>query len=243
MKHSWEQPGAAAAGHPRFRRSVFVPFIASAVDFVACPDDMLPKFVNIRSTFFDLLARPTSPSCLELDSTPAVEDGDDRDALRHDPALKIACDRAPEDGLPIPSQPTISRLENGADTRALYKIGIGFIDLFCRGYAKRRTRPPPLSQSTPSRSPRKPPARSVFEVDAIDIARKIGTRDELRQAVADARAVRKARNARKPLIVQLLAELQERWRATTGLKPPKPRPRRQPPPARDKRPRAGYRDR
>ena len=62
------------------------------------------------------------------------EDGDDLDALRHDPALKIACGRAPEDGLPIPSQPTISRLENGADTRALYKIGIGFIDLFCRGY-------------------------------------------------------------------------------------------------------------
>jgi Transposase DDE domain group 1 len=63
------------------------------------------------------------------------EDADDLDALRHDPALMIACDRAPEGGHDIPSQPTISRLENLADARVLYKIGIGFIDLFCRGYA------------------------------------------------------------------------------------------------------------
>jgi len=62
------------------------------------------------------------------------EDADDLDALRHDPALMIACDRAPEGGHDLPSQPTISRLENLADVRALYKIGIGFIDLFCRGY-------------------------------------------------------------------------------------------------------------
>ena len=63
------------------------------------------------------------------------EDADDLDALRHDPALLIACDRAPDGGHDIPSQPTISRLENLADVRTLYKIGIGFIDMFCRGYA------------------------------------------------------------------------------------------------------------
>ncbi len=62
------------------------------------------------------------------------EDGDDLDALRHDPALLIACNRAPQGGHNIPSQPTISRLENLADFRTLYRIGIGFIDLFCRGY-------------------------------------------------------------------------------------------------------------
>src|SRR5262245_19435868 len=64
------------------------------------------------------------------------EDADDLDALRHDPALMIACERAPETGRGIPSQPTISRLENLADTRTLYKIGTGFIDLFCRSYAR-----------------------------------------------------------------------------------------------------------
>ena len=63
------------------------------------------------------------------------EDADDLDALRHDPALLIACNRAPEGGHDIPSQPTISRLENIADVKSLYRIGIGFIDLFCRGYA------------------------------------------------------------------------------------------------------------
>lgn len=63
------------------------------------------------------------------------EDADDLDALRHDPALKIACDRAPESGAGLPSQPTISRLENIADLRVLYRIGINYIDLFCRSYA------------------------------------------------------------------------------------------------------------
>lgn len=63
------------------------------------------------------------------------EDADDLDALRHDPALLIACERAPESGRDIPSQPTISRIENLADARTLYRIGVGFIDLFCKSYA------------------------------------------------------------------------------------------------------------
>jgi hypothetical protein len=67
------------------------------------------------------------------------EDADDLDTLRHDPALKIGIDREPESGAGLPSQPTISRLENLADIRALYRIGINFIDLFCDGYAL----PPP----------------------------------------------------------------------------------------------------
>jgi len=63
------------------------------------------------------------------------EDADDIDALRRDPALMMACNRAPESGIDLPSQPTISRLENVADAQALYRIGIGFIDLFLTGYA------------------------------------------------------------------------------------------------------------
>jgi len=64
------------------------------------------------------------------------EDADDLDALRQDPALLIACERLPESGHDIPSQPTISRLENLADVRTLHKIGIGFIDLFCNSYTR-----------------------------------------------------------------------------------------------------------
>ncbi len=62
------------------------------------------------------------------------EDADDLDTLRNDPALMIACERAPEGGHDIPSQPTISRLENLAAARTLYKIGIGFVDFFCASY-------------------------------------------------------------------------------------------------------------
>lgn len=64
------------------------------------------------------------------------EDGDDLDDLRHDPALKIALNRTPESGAGLPSQPTISRLENLADVRALFAIAIGFVDLFCAGYRR-----------------------------------------------------------------------------------------------------------
>ena len=77
------------------------------------------------------------------------EDADDLDALRTDPALLIACNRAPQGGLDIPSQPTISRLENIADVRSLYRIGIGFIDLFCREYST-------------------PPAAIVLDIDDTD---------------------------------------------------------------------------
>lgn len=62
------------------------------------------------------------------------EDCDDLDVLRTDPAFKIACGRAPETGADLMSQPTLSRLENLADWRALARIGIGLIDLFCASF-------------------------------------------------------------------------------------------------------------
>ncbi|MEQ1716011.1 MAG: IS1380 family transposase, partial [Hyphomicrobium sp.] len=62
------------------------------------------------------------------------EDCDDLDVLRHDPALKISCDRAPETGAPIASQPTLSRLENLASWRQLARIGLGMIDVFVKSF-------------------------------------------------------------------------------------------------------------
>jgi hypothetical protein len=62
------------------------------------------------------------------------EDCDDVDALRTDPALKIAVGRAPDSGADLMSQPTLSRLENLADWRALARIGLGQIDLYCRSF-------------------------------------------------------------------------------------------------------------
>lgn len=40
------------------------------------------------------------------------EDANDLDTLRHDPALKTACQRLPKSGEALASQPTISRFEN-----------------------------------------------------------------------------------------------------------------------------------
>ena len=62
------------------------------------------------------------------------EDCDDVDALRTDPALKIAVGRCPVTGTDLMSQPTLSRLENLADWRALARIGLGQIDLYCRSF-------------------------------------------------------------------------------------------------------------
>jgi len=64
------------------------------------------------------------------------EDCDDVDALRADPALKIAVGRCPETGADLMSQPTLSRLENLADWRALARIGLGQIDLYCRSFSR-----------------------------------------------------------------------------------------------------------
>jgi hypothetical protein len=64
------------------------------------------------------------------------EDCDDIDTLRADPALKIAVGRTPETGADLMSQPTLSRLENIADWRALARIGLGQIDLYCRSFVR-----------------------------------------------------------------------------------------------------------
>jgi hypothetical protein len=77
------------------------------------------------------------------------EDCDDVDALRTDPALKIAVGRCPETGADLMSQPTLSRLENLADWRTLARIGLGQIDLYCKSFTR-------------------PPTRIVLDIDDTD---------------------------------------------------------------------------
>ncbi|WBT39063.1 IS1380 family transposase [Hyphomicrobium sp. DMF-1] len=97
-------------------------------DVIAGP---LPETRNpllVTHSYADMvMARMIAIAC-------GYEDADDLDDLRHDPALKIACGRAPDTGSALPSQPTISRMENLADLKVLYRIGINNIDLFCRSY-------------------------------------------------------------------------------------------------------------
>jgi len=66
------------------------------------------------------------------------EDCDDLDALKSDPALKIACGRLPESSAELMSQPTQSRLQNAVSWRTLARIGLGLIDVFARSF----NRPP-----------------------------------------------------------------------------------------------------
>ena len=62
------------------------------------------------------------------------EDANDSDSLRDDLILKICSGKAPEQGKPISLQPTISRFENTPASKALYKMGVAFMDSFINSY-------------------------------------------------------------------------------------------------------------
>ncbi len=64
------------------------------------------------------------------------EDCDDLDVLRFDPAFKLACGRLPDTGRDLMSQPTLSRLENAPSWRALARMGLTMIDLFCDSFER-----------------------------------------------------------------------------------------------------------
>ena len=61
------------------------------------------------------------------------EDGNDADTLRCDPMFKMALDLTPSDRA-LCSQPTISRLENLPDARALLRMGRTMVDLYCESF-------------------------------------------------------------------------------------------------------------
>ena len=63
------------------------------------------------------------------------EDGNDATAMRSDPAFKLAQDVLPS-ASDLASQPTLSRLENWPDLRALLRMGKALIDLYCASYAR-----------------------------------------------------------------------------------------------------------
>jgi hypothetical protein len=46
----------------------------------------------------------------------------------------MGCGRLPESGVDLPSQPTISRLENTPDQRALIAMSRGMVDLCCKSH-------------------------------------------------------------------------------------------------------------
>jgi Transposase DDE domain group 1 len=63
-------------------------------------------------------------------------DANDCDALRTDPAFKMAVGRAPESGADLCSQPTMSRLENLPTITALKRMMAAMVELFCDSFAE-----------------------------------------------------------------------------------------------------------
>jgi hypothetical protein len=61
-------------------------------------------------------------------------DGNDCDALKSDPAFKMAVGRLPESGGDLCSQPTISRLENLSSATALKRMMAAMVELFCDSF-------------------------------------------------------------------------------------------------------------
>src|SRR3954464_1827313 len=63
------------------------------------------------------------------------EDGNDADRLRRDPMFKLAMGRLPDEA-DLCSQPTISRLENLPDARALLRMGRAMVDHYCQSFRR-----------------------------------------------------------------------------------------------------------
>jgi hypothetical protein len=61
-------------------------------------------------------------------------DANDCDALRSDPAFKMAVGRAPESGADLCSQPTLCRLENLPGAVALKRMMAAMVELFCDSF-------------------------------------------------------------------------------------------------------------
>src|SRR5687767_8569474 len=61
-------------------------------------------------------------------------DANDCDALRADPALKMAVGRLPESGADLCSQPTMTRLENLPGAVALKRMMAAMVQLFCDSF-------------------------------------------------------------------------------------------------------------
>ena len=64
------------------------------------------------------------------------EDYDDLDALRTDPAFKLACGRLPDTGGDLCSQPTLSRLENAPRLRDVIRLTYALVDAWMESYSR-----------------------------------------------------------------------------------------------------------
>lgn len=67
----------------------------------------------------------------------AYEDGNDANALRPDPMFQLGLERLPLDAAAdLASAPTLSRLENAATRKDIYRLAVAFVEQFIASYAQ-----------------------------------------------------------------------------------------------------------
>ncbi|VAW14917.1 Mobile element protein, partial [hydrothermal vent metagenome] len=98
-----------------------------ATTLASCLFDERDRARTIHSQAAMIRARIFAIAC-------GYEDCADIDELRHDPAFKMACERLPDSGPALASQPTLSRLENAPSWRGLARMGLSLIDMFCDSF-------------------------------------------------------------------------------------------------------------
>jgi hypothetical protein len=103
--------------------------------------------LGIATKLARLIADPRNPACVThsvddilrariLAIACGYEDADALDRLRTDPAFKLACNRLPDSGGDLCSQPTVSRWENAPSLREVIRMTYAMIDLYCASYAR-----------------------------------------------------------------------------------------------------------
>ena len=95
---------------------------------LACliPDGRDPA--RVTHSFADMIRARIFAICC------GYEDADDLDALRTDPAFKLACGRLPDTGADLCSQPTLSRLENAPRLRDVIRLTYALVDAWMDSY-------------------------------------------------------------------------------------------------------------
>lgn len=87
---------------------------------------------KIDHTMLDMLRQRIFQICC------GYEDANDCDELRSDPGFKAACERLPETGDDLASQPTMSRLENMVSRTDTYRLAEGLLDNFISSYGRKK---------------------------------------------------------------------------------------------------------
>src|SRR3954469_17936516 len=107
---------------------------------------MVERQLGIAAKLAQLIADPRKPALVThsvddilrarmLAIACGYEDADDLDHLRTDPAFKLACNRLPDSGGDLCSQPTVSRWENAPSLREVVRMTYAMIDLYCASFA------------------------------------------------------------------------------------------------------------